>query len=131
MIQISPLISQVLVTGDRKPYLTALVTLDPDRASAWAEERGIDGDVAAISEHELTLKEIEVCIAETNDKVSRAEGVKRFRVLDRDFQLELDEVTPTMKIKRRRINALYSDVIDEMYREGAPAAAPAKAPPSG
>nr|MBA3350080.1 long-chain fatty acid--CoA ligase [Actinomycetota bacterium] len=131
MIQISPLISQVLVTGDRMPYLTALITLDPDRASTWAQERGIDADVGAIAEHELTLKEIELCIAETNDKLSRAEGVKRFRVLDRDFQLALDEVTPTMKVKRRRINALYRDVIEDMYRDGAPEAAAARAPKPG
>nr|MBA3629774.1 long-chain fatty acid--CoA ligase [Actinomycetota bacterium] len=128
MIQISPLISQVLVTGDRKPYLTALITLDPERASAWAKERGVDGDVAAIAGHELTLKEIEAHIAEANDKLSRAEGVKRFRVLDRDFELGLDEITPTMKVKRRRINALYKDVIEEMYGDGAPGAAAAKAP---
>jgi len=128
MIQISPLISQVLVTGDRKPYLTALITLDPERASAWAKERGVDGDVAAIAGHELTLKEIEAHVAEANDKLSRAEGVKRFRVLDRDFELGLDEITPTMKVKRRRINALYKDVIEEMYADGAPGAAAAKAP---
>ncbi len=131
MIQISPLISQVLVTGDRKPYLTALITLDPDRASAWAKERGVDGSVADIAGHDLTLKEIEIHVAVSNSKLSRAEGVKRFRVLDRDFELGLDEITPTMKVKRRRINALYKDVIEEMYADGAPEAAAARAPEPG
>ena len=122
------LISQVVVIGDRRPFLTALVTLDEEKAPEFAREHGIEGDIAAICRHERTLKEIEGAIEELNSNLSKVEGVKKFRVLERDFLQEENEITPTLKVKRRTIGEHYTTVIEEMYERESPQSAAAKAP---
>jgi long-chain acyl-CoA synthetase len=127
-IKFHSLVSQVVVIGDRRPFLSALVTLDEEKAPAWAKEQGIDGDVAAVANSERTLKEIESAIIEVNEGLARVEGVKKFRLLERDFLQEEDEITPTLKVKRKQINEIYADVIEDMYDKESPAAAAARAP---
>jgi long-chain acyl-CoA synthetase len=127
-IKFHSLVSQVVVIGDRRPFLSALVTLDEEKAPAWAKEQGIDGDLAAIANHERTLKEIESAIIEVNEGLARVEGVKKFRLLERDFLQEEDEITPTLKVKRKQINEIYGDVIGDMYDKESPVAAAARAP---
>jgi long-chain acyl-CoA synthetase len=124
----SPLISQVVVIGDRRPFLSALITIDEEKAPSWGKEQGIDGDVAAISRHERTLKEIEGAINELNKGLAKVEGIKKFRVLERDFLQEENEITPTMKVKRKQINEIYADVIEEIYNRESPQAGGASAP---
>jgi long-chain acyl-CoA synthetase len=119
-IKMHSLISQVVVVGDRRPFLTALVTLDVEVAPQWAEEHGIEGDVSAIAAHERTHKEIELAIEEVNAQFARVERVKKFRVLERDFLQERNEITPTLKVKRNRIGEGYGGVIDEMYEADSP-----------
>ena len=114
--------------GDRRPFLTALVTLDEDKAPSFAREHGIEGDMAAIAHHERTLKEIQAAIDELNANFSKVEGIKKFRVLERDFLQEENEITPTMKVKRKQINDIYADVIQDMYDKESEAAAGAAAP---
>ena len=122
------LISQVVVIGDRRPFLTALITLDADKAPSFAKEHGIEGDIAALAHHERTLKEIQAGIDELNANLAKVEGIKKFRVLERDFLQEENEITPTMKVKRKQINDIYADVIEEMYDKQSEAAAAAAAP---
>lgn len=122
------LISQVVVIGDRRPFLTALITLDGDKAPAFAKEHGIEGDLAAVAHHERTLKELQVAIDELNANLSKVEGIKKFRVLERDFLQEENEITPTMKVKRRQINEIYADVVEDMYDKQTEPAAGAAAP---
>jgi long-chain acyl-CoA synthetase len=124
----SALISQVVVIGDRRPFLSALITIDEEKAPSWGKEQGIDGDIAAISRHERTLKEIEGAINELNKGLAKVEGIKKFRVLERDFLQEENEITPTMKVKRKTINEIYADAIEDMYRKDSPSAASASAP---
>jgi long-chain acyl-CoA synthetase len=119
-IKMHSLISQVVVVGDRRPFLTALVTLDAEVAPQWAEEHGIEGDVSAIAAHERTHKEIELAIEEVNAQFAKVERVKKFRVLERDFLQERNEITPTLKVKRNRIGEGYGGVIDEMYEADSP-----------
>jgi long-chain acyl-CoA synthetase len=114
------IVSQAVVIGEGRPYLTALVTLDVERVVDWARDHGIPGDESEIARNERTLKEIEVAMDELNAAVSRPEQLKKLRVLERDFAQEADEITPTLKVKRRRIEELYSDVIEEMYGPDAP-----------
>ena len=116
------IVSQVVVIGEGRPYLTALVTLDEEAAPAWGREHGISGPLNDIAAHPRTLEEIGAAIEELNRSVSRPEQIKRFRVLDRDFTQERDEITPTLKVKRRRIADLYGPIIDEMYAGEAPRA---------
>ncbi|HWC14753.1 MAG TPA: long-chain fatty acid--CoA ligase [Actinomycetota bacterium] len=124
----APIISQVVVIGDRRPFLTALVTLDEEKAPAWAKEQGIEGDIAAIAANERTLKEIEGAINELNKGLAKVEGIKKFRVLERDFLQEENEITPTMKVKRKTINEIYADAIEDMYDKESPSAGTASAP---
>ena len=127
-IKFHHLISQVVVIGDRRPFLTALVTLDEEKAPAWAGEQGIEGDVAAIANDERTLKEIEGAINDVNRNLAKVEGVKKFRVLERDFLQEENEITPTMKVKRKQINEIYGDAIEDMYDKASSTARAVKAP---
>jgi long-chain acyl-CoA synthetase len=127
-IKFHHLISQVVVIGDRRPFLTALVTLDEEKAPAWASGQGIEGDVAAIANHERTLKEIEGAINDVNRNLAKVEGVKKFRVLERDFLQEENEITPTMKVKRKQINENYGGAIEDMYDQASPTAGVVKAP---
>ena len=127
-IKFHSLISQVVVIGDRRPFLTALVTLDEEKAPSWAKEQGIDGDIAAIAGNERTLKEIEGAINEVNTSLAKVEGVKKFRILERDFLQEENEITPTMKVKRKQIGEIYGDVIEDMYKKESPEKASAAAP---
>ncbi|MEA2447905.1 MAG: long-chain acyl-CoA synthetase, partial [Actinomycetota bacterium] len=122
------LVSQVVVIGDKRPFLSALITLDEEKAPSWAKEQGIDGDIAAIANDERTLKEIEGAINEVNKSLAKVEGIKKFRILERDFLQEENEITPTMKVKRKQINQLYGDVIEDMYDRESPQSAGAKAP---
>jgi long-chain acyl-CoA synthetase len=127
-IKFHQLISQAVVIGDRRPFLTALITLDEEKAPAWAKEQGIEGDIGGIANDERTLKEIEGAINEVNRSLAKVEGVKKFRVLERDFLQEENEITPTMKVKRKQINEHYGDVIESLYDKESPAAAGARAP---
>ena len=127
-IKFHSLISQVVVIGDRRPFLTALVTLDEEKAPSWAKEQGIEGGMAEIAANDRTLKEIESAINEVNKSLAKVEGIKNFRVLERDFLQEENEITPTMKVKRKSIGEIYADAIEDMYRKDSPAAASASAP---
>ena len=120
-IKMHGLISQVVVIGDRRPFLSALVTLDAEAAPQWAEEHGIEGDVSAVAAHERTHKEIELAIEEVNAQFAKVERIKKFRVLERDFLQEKNEITPTLKVKRNKIGEDYRAVIDEMYTADSPA----------
>ena len=122
------LISQVVVIGDRRPFLTALVTLDEEKAPGWASEQGIEGELAAIAGHERTLKEVEGAINDVNQSLAKVEGVKKFRILERDFLQEENEITPTMKVKRKQINEIYGDVIEDLYKKDTAATGSASAP---
>jgi long-chain acyl-CoA synthetase len=127
-LKVHPLISQAVVIGDRRPFLSALITLDEEKIVPWAQGQGITGDVAAIANDERCLKEIEGAINETNKQFARVETIRRFRVLERDFLQEENEITPTMKVKRKQIGEIYSEVIEDMYDKSSADAAAARAP---
>ena len=128
-IKFHDVISQVVVIGDRRPFLTALITLDEEKAPAWAKANGVDAsDLAVIAGDERTLKEIEGAINEVNNSLARVEGVKKFRVLDRDFLEEENEITPTLKVKRKQIGENYNEHIEEMYKKDSPSSGMVKAP---
>jgi long-chain acyl-CoA synthetase len=123
-IQLHPLISHVVVIGDQKPYLTALITLEPDQV----EGASGDGLGPSLAPGAGVLAEIQSAINEVNSTFAHAEGVRKFRILDRDFLEEENEITPTLKVKRKQINEKYAEVISEMYRDTSVTAALAPAP---
>jgi long-subunit acyl-CoA synthetase (AMP-forming) len=111
----SPLIGQACVIGDRRRYNTALLVLDPDVAPAWAAREGIAGDLAALAGDERVLAAVQAGVDKANRALSRPETIKRFTVIAGDWLPGGDELTPTMKLKRRPIEAKYADLIDAMY----------------
>jgi long-subunit acyl-CoA synthetase (AMP-forming) len=115
----SPLIGQTIAVGDRRPYIVALVVLDPDGAGAWAGEHGLGrGSLADLAGDADLHAEIAHAIDEANSHLSRVEQIKRFSILPEDWLPGGDELTPTMKLKRKPIEEKYTEVLDELYGEG-------------
>ncbi len=111
-----PLIGQALAYGDRRPYVVALLTLDGDVAPAWARARGITaGSLAALASDPQVLAEVAAGVAAANERMARVQQVKRWRLLPVEWTAETEELTPTLKLKRRVVHAKYADVIDSLY----------------
>jgi long-subunit acyl-CoA synthetase (AMP-forming) len=108
----STLIGQACVFGDGRPYNVALLVLDPDGAAAFARARGVSGDLAS---HPDVLAEIERAVAAANEHLSRVEQIKRFALLPNEWLPGGDELTPTMKLKRKPIAHKYADRIAALY----------------
>jgi long-chain acyl-CoA synthetase len=112
----SPLIAQAIAIGDRRPYNVALLVLDPDACAAWATARGLpDGSVEALSADAGVLEEVAAGVERANSHLSRVEQIKRFNVLGVDWPPAGDELTPTMKLKRKPIAAKYEAEIEALY----------------
>jgi long-chain acyl-CoA synthetase len=110
-----PLVSQCVVIGDRRPYLVALLTLDPEEAVKFAGEHGLGDDPDAIASSEQVRHAIEDHIEKMNQKFARVEQVKKFKILPRDLSQEGGELTPTMKVKRNVVADKYAADIESLY----------------
>ena len=111
-----PLVSQCVVIGDRRPYLVALVTLDPEEAPKFAEEHGLPADdPAAIADSDAVRDALQAHLDQVNEKFARVEQVKKFKVLPADLSQEGGELTPTMKVKRNVVADKYEPAIEELY----------------
>jgi long-chain acyl-CoA synthetase len=106
-------VSQAVVVGDRRPYLAALVTLDPEEVPKFAEEHGISPEEVAGSDE--VRAEIQRAVEAVNATVGPVEQVKRFEILPRDLSQENGELTPTMKVKRGVVGERYADRIEALY----------------
>jgi long-subunit acyl-CoA synthetase (AMP-forming) len=112
----SPLIGQACVIGDGRPYNTALVVLDADFAPAFAAQQGIEGaDLAALAQDERMRAAVQKGIDAANEKLARVEQIKKFHLVEGDWLPGGDEITPTMKLKRKPIAAKYDSQIAAMY----------------
>jgi long-chain acyl-CoA synthetase len=112
----SALIGQCACVGDRRPYNVALVVLDPEVAAAFARERGLgDDSIAALAAAPEVNAVVGAAVEEANSHLSRVEQIKRFKVLASDWLPDSDELTPTMKLKRRVIATKYAAEIEELY----------------
>jgi long-chain acyl-CoA synthetase len=111
-----PLIGQALAYGDRRPYVVALLTLDGEVAPAWAAARGIEaGSLAALADDPAVLAEVTEAVTAANARLARVQQVKAWRLLPVEWTAESEELTPTLKLKRRIVHAKYADVIDALY----------------
>jgi long-chain acyl-CoA synthetase len=109
-------ISQAVVIGDRRPYLIALVTLDPEEAPALAEQLGLeDASLPALASSDEVRAEIQKVVDEVNSHVGPVEQIKRFEILDHDLSQETGELTPTLKVKRNVVHEKFADVVDRVY----------------
>jgi long-chain acyl-CoA synthetase len=111
-----PLIGQALAYGDRRPYVTALLTLDGETAPAWARARGITaGSLAELASDPQVLAEVAAGVSAANERLARVQQVKRWRLLPVEWTAETEELTPTLKLKRRVVHTKYADIIDALY----------------
>jgi long-chain acyl-CoA synthetase len=112
-------ISQAIVYGDRRPYLTALLTLDADEAGALAEHVGASSSqLPALAQDPAVRAELQAAVDEANRKFARIEQIKRFAVLERDFSPEDEELTPSLKVKRNVVYERYAEDFTRLYDGG-------------
>jgi long-chain acyl-CoA synthetase len=109
-------ISHAVVVGDRRPYLVALITLDPEEAPALAQHLGLeDADPAALTRNEKVRAEVQRAVDEVNSHVGQVEQIKRFEILEHDLTQETGELTPTLKVKRNVVHEKFADVVERIY----------------
>ncbi len=112
------LIGNVMVYGDFRKYLTALITLNPLELMSYSQVHKIEfTNYAALTQHPEIRKMIEIAINEVNSKVSTTEQIKKYTILDHDFSIEGDEITPTGKVKRKVVSEKYKDIFEAMYKD--------------
>jgi long-chain acyl-CoA synthetase len=111
----SKYVSQAMVVGDRRPYIAALITLDAEAVPAWAAERRLPLDLESLARSEEVRELVQGVVDTVNADRSRYEQIKRFAILPRDFTMEDDELTPTLKLKRRVVGKHFGDELEELY----------------
>jgi long-subunit acyl-CoA synthetase (AMP-forming) len=112
-----PIIGQACVIGDGRPFVSALLVLDPEIAPGWARQHGVaDASLAELAEHPDVKVEVEGYVTEANKRFSNVEQVKKFALLGEEWLPDSEELTPTMKLKRRGIHTKYADVIEDLYQ---------------
>ncbi len=107
-----PLVGEAVVIGDRRKFLSAVVTIDEEQYAKFKEKAG---ESAAPHESETLRKEIQSCVDELNARFARVEQIKKFAILPRPLSIEGGELTPTLKVKRNKVAEHFADVIDAMY----------------
>ena len=122
-LKTSKYVSQALVVGDARPYVAALITLDPVEIGRWAAEQGSTATPRARAATSASASSLQGIVDDVNRERSRFEQVKRFAILPRDFTMEDGEITPTLKLRRRAVQEHFADEIEALYAEPATAAA--------
>ncbi len=116
-LKASPYIKEAIVIGDRRKYLTALIGIDYEVVSEWAQRRGIPHTTYRdLSEKPEVVALVEKAVKETNDKFARVEQIKAFRLITKELDHEDGELTATQKVKRSIIESRFADLIESMYR---------------
>ncbi|MCB0970040.1 MAG: long-chain fatty acid--CoA ligase [Acidimicrobiales bacterium] len=115
-LKMIPLVGQAAAIGDQRPFVSALVVLDPDTAPAWAAQHGLgDLSLSELAEHPEVIAEIESHLDEVMEPFNNAERVKKVRVLGEEWLPDSDILTPTSKLKRRGVTKQYADEIEALY----------------
>ena len=115
LLKTDPIISQVMVYGDKRNYLTALVTLDPDEAASYAEHKEIAWEhISELSRHPQIRDRVDRAIQKKNQKLASYETIKKFAILEGDFEVG-EELTPTLKVKRKFTIEKYIDLLEGLY----------------
>jgi long-chain acyl-CoA synthetase len=106
-----------MVYGDKKKYLTALITLNAEALADWAKQHGQSGDYKTLTQNDAVRKDIQSWVDKLNAGLASYESIKTFTILDHDFEQDSGELTPTLKVKRKFCNEKYRDVLEGMYRQ--------------
>jgi long-chain acyl-CoA synthetase len=114
-----PLISQAMVVGDAKPFIGALITIDPEAIEGWKQRNGkpAGASVGDLVDDPDLLAEVDTAVKQANLSVSHAESIRKFRILPVDFTEDSGELTPTMKVKRKVVAEKFANDIDAIYRK--------------
>ncbi len=112
-----PLISQAMCVGDQQPYIAALITIDPEAFPGWKQRNSKDAaaTVADLATDPDLLAEVELAVKDANQVVSKAEAIRKFRILPVDFTEDTGELTPTLKVKRKVVAQKFAADIDALY----------------
>lgn len=110
-----PLVGQACVIGDRRPYLVALLVLDPEVAPGWAAREGLPTTPAELAATPELRAELERGVAAVNARVSQVEGIRKFAIVADEWVPDSEQLTATMKLKRRGVHATYADTITTLY----------------
>jgi long-chain acyl-CoA synthetase len=115
-----PLISQAMVVGDAKPFIGALITIDPEAIEGWKQRNGksAGSSVADLANDPDLLAEVDAAVKQANLSVSHAESIRKFRILPVDFTEDTGELTPTMKVKRKVVAEKFAGDIEAIYDKG-------------
>ena len=108
-------ISQAIMHGDRRPFPTALITLDEEEILPWAEEQGLPASIAELAHEERVIELIQVELDRANANYAQVEQIKKFFILEQDLSQEAGELTPTLKVKRNVINERYAERFEQLY----------------
>jgi long-chain acyl-CoA synthetase len=118
LLKFSPYINDAVVIGDGRKYVTAIIVIDEENMIKYAQDSKVQFTTfASLTRSEEVIKLIQEEVNKINDQLARVENIRQFRILDKKLHTEDGEVTPTMKVKRKSINAQYKDLIESMYRE--------------
>ncbi|MFX4271531.1 AMP-dependent synthetase/ligase [Propionibacteriaceae bacterium Y1685] len=111
-----PYFSNVIIHGEHRKYVSALVTLDADAISGWAKENELgDASYAELTKHPKVKEMIDGYVDQANGTLERWETVKRYAILESDLSVDEGEVTPSMKVRRKTVSDRYADVLDSLY----------------
>jgi len=115
-----PLISQAMAVGDAKPFIGALIAIDPEAFEGWKQQHGkaAQASVGELAEDPDLLAEIDTAVKSANQVVSKAEAIRKFRILPVDFTEATGELTPTLKVKRRVVADKFAAEIEALYAKG-------------
>jgi long-chain acyl-CoA synthetase len=114
-IRLHPLVSQCMVVGDGKPFIAALITIDPETIVPWATERGKPTDVASLTTDEDLIAEIQKAVDEANGSVSKAEGIKKFHILETDWTQESGELSLKLSLRRHIVMKNHEADVEALY----------------
>jgi len=116
LLKHDPLVSQVLVHGDQKKYVVALLTLDRPLLEKFARDRGLnESNIEALTQDPKVLEAVRQIVADANSRLASYESIKRFAVLPTEFTVEAGELTPSLKIKRKYVDQKYRNQIEKLY----------------
>ncbi len=119
LIKTDQLISQCVVHGDRRKYLTALLTLDEAALTEFAKQRGLAGSYTELTKHPQVHAEVDRVMALANKELASYESIKQWAILEKDFSIETGELTPKLSVKRKVVNSKYGHLFDGFYDEAA------------
>ncbi|GAA0625069.1 long-chain fatty acid--CoA ligase [Kribbella sandramycini] len=114
-IRLHPLVSQCMVVGDGKPFIAALITIDPENIVPWATERGKPTDPAALTEDAELIAEIQKAVDEANGSVSKAEAIRKFQILPIDWTQESGELSLKLSLRRHIVMANHEADVEALY----------------